>query len=194
MKPQIMTRLQQDTRKQHDQTEQNRLLSQLMRDDVTHDHYRTVLHKFYGFLNPVEHKISTSKSAAHIELDLSHRQRAGLIVRDLKALGASETDIDALPLCDNLPEFETVPELLGWLYVLEGSTLGGQIISRHLQKTLHVTPETGGAFFYSHGAEVGKMWKEFMTMMDRYTARNGHADRIVDAAQQAFRRFDEWLS
>ena len=39
----------------------------------------------------------------------------------------------------------------GCLYVMEGATLGGQVIGRHVRQTLGVTPETGGRFHAAYG-------------------------------------------
>jgi heme oxygenase len=54
--------------------------------------------------------------------------------------------VGALPQYHDLPDIEDWPRMLGCLYVLEGATLGGQIISRHLQRTLHIDAINGAAF------------------------------------------------
>jgi heme oxygenase len=46
----------------------------------------------------------------------------------------------------NLPVINSLGRLVGALYVLEGSTLGGQLISRQLNQHLGLTLNTGARF------------------------------------------------
>ena len=55
---------------------------------------------------------------------------------------------------DDLPDLQGVQEALGCLYVVEGSTLGGQVIARHLRQTLGVDPRCGGSFFARTRPEI----------------------------------------
>ena len=53
---------------------------------------------------------------------------------DLRRLGLSAIEVAALPVA--APVFATVPstdDAFGWLYVSEGSTLGGAVIDRSLR-------------------------------------------------------------
>ncbi len=47
----------------------------------------------------------------------------------------------------NLPVINSLGRLVGALYVLDGSTLGGQLISRQLNQHLGLTLNTGARFF-----------------------------------------------
>lgn len=73
------------------------------------------------------------------------------------------SDLDALaPGWQPLPEppMPTLVDPLGALYVLEGATLGGQIIGRHLTARLGFR----SAFFGGEG--VGPRWREFRALLD----------------------------
>ena len=39
----------------------------------------------------------------------------------------------------------------GCLYIMEGASLGGQVIGQHVRQTLGATPETGGRFYAAYG-------------------------------------------
>ena len=61
---------------------------------------------------------------------MEQRYRAPLILEDLARLGFPAQP----PLCLAMPSLRTHAQLLGALYVMEGSTLGGQVIARQLDK------------------------------------------------------------
>jgi heme oxygenase len=44
--------------------------------------------------------------------------------------------------------------LIGTLYVIEGATLGGEVISRCLKSHLELGPDSGGRFFHGYGDAV----------------------------------------
>jgi heme oxygenase len=64
-------------------------------------------------------------------------------------LAVDPKEIENLPLCGNVQHLETIPEAPGCLYVLEGSTLGGRIITRHVKEILPVDETRGCTFFNS---------------------------------------------
>lgn len=92
-----------------------------------------------------------------------------------------------------MPELVTIPQVLGCLYVIEGATLGGQIITRHLQANLGITPETGGAFFAGYGVENGVRWQAFGAMITAAAAQFGGEDEIVASANRTFETLELWL-
>ncbi|MCF6506894.1 biliverdin-producing heme oxygenase [Blastococcus sp. MG754426] len=116
----------------------------------------------------------------------ARRRRAGLFAADLAALGA--------PVPGAAPGLPAVPgtdEALGRLYVLEGSTLGGTFIDRHLA----ALPLLAGVrlhAFSPYGAETGAMWAAYRRVARAHVAAGGNADRVVAAARDAFRELSEW--
>ena len=80
----------------------------------------------YGFLQPYEAHLRQHAEELGPAWEIAERQRAHLILADLGV------PADQLPLCPAMPPLATVPQLLGALYVLEGSTLGGQVLARQL--------------------------------------------------------------
>ena len=74
-----------------------------------------------------------------------------LLKRDLEKLSGEDFEINLLEICRDLPLVETFAQTLGCPYVLEGATLGGQVVGRHLRENLNLSPENGAAFFNSYG-------------------------------------------
>ena len=102
------------------------------------------------------------------EIDFAQRQRAHLLRADLQALGMKDSTVASLPRCQELPKIDDCFDGLGCLYVLEGSTLGGKLIARELERRFGLDQQSGAAFFNSYGADVGSMWMEFCLAVRTY--------------------------
>jgi heme oxygenase len=120
-----------------------------------------------------------------IGIDFDARRKTPLLEEDLRFLQvphASEASVHSL-LHRADPEFA-----IGCLYVLEGATLGGQFISRHLAK-LGIGPTSGGLFFNGYGAKTGEMWKSFQTSAALYCTTEDQIELAVTGAKATFGRF-----
>ena len=151
--------------------------------------YCILLERFYGFWAPLEAKLSQLHVLRDAELDLAGRMKSFLLERDLRILGLQPA---LLPQCDNLPVVESFVQGLGCLYVLEGSTLGARVISRHLKDKLHLADGSGASFFNAYGDSVGQRWNDFRSFA---TARviTEDAEEMITAARRTFECFYDWL-
>jgi heme oxygenase (biliverdin-IX-beta and delta-forming) len=75
---------------------------------------------------------------------------------------------------------------------MEGATLGGQLISRHLEQALGLKDGNGYAFFSSYGQEVGAMWRGFREMLIQQSSTSAD-DAIVRGATDTFHAMHAWL-
>jgi heme oxygenase len=187
----ILQRLRAETRAEHEALEGH---IDLLGRPWSMDFYRRLLEKFYGFYAVIEPPLFSRPEWQPLGVDVGKRLKLPLLVEDLKFLGLGEAEIEELPRCANAPSIATFPQALGAAYVLEGSTLGGQIITRHLKKELGVEVGRGISFFMSYGAEVGPMWRQFTSVLDSFDGDAGEMAEIVDTAGATFRTFDEWLT
>lgn len=156
--PNVLTRLRLETRREHVALEH---VLNLM-GELTESTYRQRLVQFYGFYNPLEAALTTRCAPQHGKLDaalmallLPRLHKTVLLRQDLQHLGVSTA---GLAQCAALPPMQTTAEVLGCLYVLEGATLGGRMITQHVQATLGITPTTGGSFFDGYASATAKMW------------------------------------
>lgn len=76
--------------------------------------------------------------------------------------------------------------LVGYLYVKQGSSLGGQYISRHLQDKLGLQPGKSNHFFYGYGNKTGSMWRQFREKIAVEESKLNHA-KVIDSAKQTFK-------
>jgi heme oxygenase len=128
--------------------------------------------------------------AAHLPDFAGPRSKLAKLRADLVFLG---TDPASVALCPTLPACLGWPQALGGLYVTEGATLGGQIISRHLEQTLGLSARRGAAFFASYGLQVGAMWRAFCAILQAETTAE-EDEVVIGAARQTFIAIHEWLS
>jgi len=159
------------------------------------DGYVSLLARFHGFYGPLEERLAVVAGLDALGLDLRDRRKAPLLRADLVSLGMTSHALADLPVCDRVPSLPSLSEALGCLYVLEGATLGGQIVRREVQRTYGFTPDAGCSFFASYRERVGAMWNEFCEAVSLHTARNPEAEGpLVEAAMETFAGMDDWLA
>jgi heme oxygenase (biliverdin-IX-beta and delta-forming) len=105
------------------------------------DDYAQLLNLFYGFNKPVEDAIHSIIDSSILP-DISRRQKADLLLEDLKALGYTKQSSDFAAI----PSLHSIEQAFGALYVLEGSTLGGKSITQLLLKQVLVCKHTRCVF------------------------------------------------
>jgi heme oxygenase len=186
----ILARLKESTKEQHEALES---VVDVMNSTFTLDDYKALITKFYLFYSAIEPSLPVEQLKEN-GFDLESRRKLPSLERDLSALSIF-TKPDGVAV--ETPVFDSVAKAFGAAYVLEGATLGGQIITRHLSSAIGVTPETGASFFYSYGPNVGPMWKAFGGAITAYSDANGHDEEIIAGAREtfdAFRKFFEKAS
>ncbi|WP_409332975.1 biliverdin-producing heme oxygenase [Trujillonella humicola] len=184
----VLTVLRSATAAEHERVEET---LGLMDPALTRERLATVLEFMHGFWVSAEQGLDDwagREPEAAAQLRWDRRRRAGLFAADLTALGRP----DDAPGCPDLPPVADTDEALGRMYVLEGSTLGGTFIDRHLA----ALPElSGGArlrAFSPYGEDTGAMWHAFRRATRAHVAGGGDADRLVGAARTTFTALADW--
>jgi heme oxygenase (biliverdin-IX-beta and delta-forming) len=182
----LLERLKIETRPAHDRIE---AAIDLDRRIASRNAYRDLLIRFYGF-----HKAWESDAAelAHDRTFFRARCKTQLLAKDLAALGLEPGEIEALPQCRPLMPLRAPEAVLGSMYVVEGSTLGGTIIAHEVERKLGLNAETGCAFFRSYGRETAAMWKSFGAVLLKASSPEAD-DIIVASAQKTFDVMHHWL-
>ena len=161
----------------------------LLDPDLDHSRLAGVLARMHGFWVAAEAGLDVW--AARFPDDAravswERRRRADLFAADLAALGAPAADSGP-----DLPAPGGTDEALGRLYVLEGSTLGGAFIDRHLA----ALPAFSGLrlrAFSPYGARTGAMWHAFRSVTRARVAAGGDPATMVAAARQTFGALARW--
>jgi heme oxygenase len=160
-----------------------------MRPELDRALYVRLIQAYYGFYAPLEQLIEGVADASPID---RQRQKVPALVRDLQALGLSASDIQALPRCTDLPRIDNAHQLLGTRYVIEGATLGGQVLRRVIKDKLGIEAESGAEFLDVYGRDTGPLWKAFLLQLAEAEDPQHHP-QIVEAACATFICFERWL-
>jgi heme oxygenase len=156
-----------------------------MRSLRGNDDYINLLGIFYSYFGGLEKLMQSHLLTARVP-DYSKRRKAEALASDIEVLGGK---LPELATTDSLPNITNHAEAMGALYVMEGSTLGGKIISEMLTKQLGLND--GLSFFRSYGDETMMMWKQFQSVLNEPELSAG--TEVVAAANETFLKFSEWF-
>lgn len=181
-KASFLKELRERTDANHKALEQNPYSERLMSPDVTVEDYKTYLEKMYGIIMPFERDIQPKLS--NIVTDMANRQKHHLLLNDLKMLDSNT---------EHIPQYHfsaaNEAAALGSMYVLEGSTMGGMVIQKHMSK-LDVPVQ----YFASYGSNTAMMWRTFIDAFTTYAVTHNKQEEIIDSAVATFKTMDNWLS
>lgn len=164
-----------------------RILTQKLISITSYQDYASILKMFYGYFQPVEALVKKHLTKDVLN-DINERRNSLFILQDLKAIDHST---DVLPICDDLPKINSCLEALGTMYVLEGSTLGGRMISKMLMKNTSVAFDNSNLIFFNgYKEDTGKRWAYFLSVIDQYEE---NAAVIVESANETFNCLTKWM-
>jgi len=156
--------------------------------------YRRLLVRLYGFHRPFEDVARSAADVFRIDLDISVRARSALLLADLQAIGFDPNAAASLPLWRPSLRLASKGALLGALYVLEGSTLGGVQIARALKGRVGNDLENALLFFVGRGARQGAMWRELVEELESLREDDEEAMKAENAAITTFEAFEDWMA
>ena len=164
----------------------------LLRVDVNLADYSTQLVRTYGLIAPFESACKYTPGVARL-LDYRQLLRAGLIARDLLALGLTPSELSRIPTCPAITMFRDASEAFGWLYVVERSTLLQEGVRRHLVQRLPAIAQAC-SYLGAYEGHINDHWSAFGRQLDQLAGEEHNEQDIITAAEAAFRHTREWLS
>ena len=196
-----LQRLREETRAEHEATEAAMPLTE---PGLTLAGYTDVLRLLLSVLRGWELWASEAAPAAVRPL-LAARRRSHWLEQDLEVLGAAKVslafpvdapiDWSAVVMNNFATSVDTPDEgeaaFLGAFYVMEGSTLGGRFIAKHVERVLKLEPGQGDAYFRGHGEGTGSLWKE--TTAAIAAVPEDQAEIVIGAARRTFQAFGSVL-
>ena len=180
--PSVRTVLRAATAEAHAALEEAPCLRRLFADDVSGADLAEVLGRFLPVYRALEARLLHGEPAA----SLSYASRVRLLAEGLNVLGAPAPPSDWA-----IPELDQEAARWGALYVIEGATMGGQVIQRQLVSRLG-----SGAlsFFVPYGTEVGERWRSFLTRMENSLASPSALEEAKTSALAVFGLFHRALT
>lgn len=178
----LIDKIRQETKAIHSRLDKIELTKQLMRKDVTIKNYADYLQCFYALHVIVEPVLY--KQAAIVFPDITKNQRLESLLKDLKTLGISEFQVE-FPVVE---KYFSPNAVLGALYVMEGSRLGGRHIASFLRDNL--TDQKDYSFYFlEEKPDVG-----WATIFERLSAcKQNESEEIIESAIYMFKFVEELL-
>ena len=193
-----LNRLRQATRTEHEATE---AVMPLIRAGLTRGIYIRVLCALFPIVAGWE-SWAVKAAPADVQPMLERRRRLPFLTADLAAFGMTtptEHGWVSWPQVifgsdDGACHGDAghyVASLLGGVYVMEGSTLGGRLLARHVEEQLALEPGLGDAYFQGHGEQTGEMGREVRQRIE--AVPDQLEDEVISAACRTFAAFREAL-
>ena len=169
----------------HQQTEQLFYAESLRNGTIALAQYVHLLRTHLAFHQALETAIGLHPDFFQ-EYDLQTRTKTPWLLADLAQLNEPFQ-----PAISTLFTNWSAIDLLGAVYVGEGSMLGGTVINRLLQQSssLQTILPIASRFYQGYGTDTGKQWRrcgEFITQRGAL-----HADAVVAAAEQTFGQYQQ---
>ena len=190
--------LREATRPEHEATE---AAVDLMHPELTRDSYVAVLQRFHGVVCAWDEVASAEAPAALADL-VRQRMRCSSLEADLRFFNAPLSQPVPRELVSQIRKLigtaadgesqDRNSRFLGAMYVLEGSTLGGQYIAHTVESALNLQSGVGDAFFRGYGKDTMPRWREFQQVLA--TTPDSEAEAVIGAAKQMFAIFRVWMS
>ena len=174
----MLLKIKNETKEFHNSVE--KVLISHLKNLNTEEEYADLLIKLCGFFESVEHKIHYILKDEMIS-DLSQRVHVKHLKSDIYNLQRTFTTVENT-FADTIT---TVSYALGVLYVMEGSTLGGQIISKMLFKQLPNLKENDVSYFKSYEDEMRKLRQ---TIEDK----DNQLNLVGENSAKKYYIFDDW--
>jgi heme oxygenase len=165
--------LKEQTKQQHDDTEAQLQSQKIFDKSYTLEDYKKLLIHNYQLISRCEPQIR-EKLKNHTSLQLDVRSKIKALQKDLAALNIITKN--ELPT-HNL---ENEAEAFGALYVMEGSTLGGNVIAKQLKKNPEFV-DTEFNYFGIYGENTGTLWQEFKQILDQAVTEEHYPDCVAGA-------------
>lgn len=172
-------RLKAATRATHDRLDQAVMAGNPF---ASRDRFARFLRVQYRFHRDLDALYAHPLLAARLP-DLGERRRLLKIANDLGALGQAPP----APAPARLRKDTPLPTALGWLYVAEGSNVGGTVLYKIAVDKLGLDRHHGASHLAAHPDGAARHWREFTAALDTVPLSTQQEDEVVHAAEDAFR-------
>lgn len=161
--------------------------------DQTREGYHQFVRKLYGFYRASEARLAQLNDGCLPALI----SRAQALEKDLRVFGETDESMRQIPLCPDsrLDVLDTLHGVMGYLYIIEGSLFGNDLVAQALQQALHIDGETGTAFFHIIAFdEIIPRFDGLSSMLRGYTAEHPAAkEEIIQGALNTILTYEQWL-
>ena len=180
--PPLHCRLREATAAVHERMHRHDGFLAIKEGAIDKNSYTQLMCRLYAFYRPFERETGFGDT------------RSQWLGQDLDALGLDPTLREKIRDCTNIPRLQTEHRRLGALYVVAGSALGGRQLARGLDHLFPPGETAGRQFFLGHGAQTGRVWRDYLAQLAAVPSDPHSQTEIVEAAIDTFAVFERWTS
>ncbi|PZO01124.1 MAG: hypothetical protein DCF28_10385 [Alphaproteobacteria bacterium] len=169
------------TREVHERLHHHSGLAAVQSGSIDTQGYTRLLARLYGFHEPFEREARLVPT------------RTAWLENDLAAFGIGPEPLAALPRCGGFPDLSSDEAMLGALYVVEGSALGGVTLARRLEGLVGHGTLDGRSFFSGNGSRTGDAWRAYLLRLSNASRAIEDRATITAAAVATFALFEQWI-
>lgn len=166
------------TTEDHKNAEKHSYGAEIMSRTLNKQQYSQLLVANYMYIAAWEAQWSELMDYNSDNLHLDSRRKMELLEQDFAELGINKDDLPSL----ELPMPATKAQFLGRMYVIEGSTLGGAMISKQLMANSNLAG-LDFRFYGGYGPMLIPFWKQFLEELNAVTYEEDQAECIAWAKQ-----------
>jgi hypothetical protein len=176
------------TKAAHHSIETVPALARLMNADLRRSEYEGLLAAMHAFHLTTEPEIAMALEGLPEAQALLDGTRLRALADDLAFLGVSP--MQARPASLPLP---TRADAIGALYVVEGASLGGRVIARHIADSLALAPGQGASFYGGMSAETARArWARLCAVLEDPAVELA-PDDLARGACKTFEAMERWM-
>jgi heme oxygenase len=182
----IANLLRTETTENHKALESLMFVNEIMNNSLSIDQYKKLLTINYIIHQKLENTLANMLDAdIAVELEMNSRLKLSALEQDLNYWHIDSLTLPGLNFELFVPQKNT-GEVLGALYVLEGATLGGNVIKRHILTNPNFKDHESGLNYYGvYGDELSTKWKKFVYVLNERVVEADY-ERCVNSANQTF--------
>lgn len=166
----------------------------LMSPSLTLAQYGDTLARMYRIVRAWD-TWASANVPADLQPMLQSRRRASLLADDLQSLGLQTPPEEEVPhqrMQSTTVAGDPRSVFLGRMYVMEGSTLGGQLLARHVEERFGFAEGQSDSYFRGYGESTGERWRQFKALLEELP--QDQADVVIASAKNMFTLFGEAMS
>jgi len=195
----IMARLKAETHRVHSRMERHPFVEALVEHRLPLECYVRQLRALAIVHAGLERELAAAQEPCVAAIWDENLRKLDLLLADVAHFESAGV-LDSLPVVDaalalaeriRLRALEEPIALVGYLYVLEGSTLGNALHGRDVAATFGLDDGEGRRYYASYPGNVRGHWADFSERVNRVLADSLDQDLIVDAAIDAFTGLSE---
>lgn len=135
--------------------------------NINEDKYKQMLiSNLFIFINLEDQIANTLFQFSHTQLHDFYHSKIDWLCNDLKAVGMLSHL--AFPSVFSPPQFRNISEVLGGLFVLEGSMVGNRMIYNWLCQSPYLNHIEEFNFYKNYDKDVGRRWRYFHKLLEKY--------------------------